>query len=226
MNEETVHRDFENELKSLVNRENYPCIAALKTLATQQFEIGFYGSLGKGQQSKKLANALLKFRDKQKETGSLELSYFAVFPESAEMTEEEFENSLWEELSLLSQVPDIDQTWDPAFSDDPQDKNFCFSLGGTAFFVVGMHPHSSRLSRRMKYPTLVFNVYEQFKELDRRGRYRPMIQVNRKRDTSFQGDVNPMSEKYNDTWEAIQFSGRNNSENWVCPFHKGIERQK
>jgi FPC/CPF motif-containing protein YcgG len=217
----TVLKEFESDISSLVFSNNYPCIAALKTLSTGQYHTGVFGTLGEGDHSARLATALLELRDEQKKTGSLELSYFAVFPDLTEMDEEEFERRLWRELSLMTQVPDIDKTWDPAFSDNPEDKNFCFSLGGTAFFVVGMHANSSRISRRLRYPTLVFNVYEQFKELDRRNRYQPMIQANRKRDIQFQGDVNPMSEKYNDTWESIQFSGRNNSADWKCPFHKG-----
>ncbi|WP_413557506.1 guanitoxin biosynthesis heme-dependent pre-guanitoxin N-hydroxylase GntA [Bdellovibrio sp. HCB209] len=211
---------FKNDISSLVFSKNFPCIAALKTLSTEQYKIGFFGTLGSGEQSARLASELIEFMNEQKRTGSLELSYFAVFPNLVDMSEEVFEKRLWQELSHLAKVPGIDHTWDPNFSDNPDDKNFCFSLGGSAFFVVGMHQNSSRLSRRIRYPTLVFNVYEQFKELDKRNRYQPMIQANRKRDVQFQGNVNPMSEKWNDSWEAIQFSGKNNDDNWVCPFHK------
>lgn len=224
MDAETVLKDFEQDISSLVFANNYPCIAALKTLSTRQYSTGVFGELGAGNQSHRLATELLAMRDEQKRTGSLELSFFAVFPDLADMSEDEFEQRLWKELSLLTTVPGIDPTWDPAFSENPEDKNFCFCLGGTAFFVVGMHPNSSRLSRRIRFPTLVFNVYEQFKELDRRNRYQPMIQANRKRDRLFQGDVNPMSEKYNDVWESIQFSGKNNSDEWKCPFHKGASK--
>lgn len=224
MNAEDTLTEFEKDITALVFKENYPCIAALKTLSTGQYRTGVFGALGAGDHSGRLAKDLLALRDEQQKTGSLELSYFAVFPDLVDMNEEDFERRLWKELSHLTEVPHIDQSWDPAFSDNPEDKNFCFSLGGTAFFVVGMHQNSSRLSRQTRYPTLVFNVYEQFKELDRRNRYQPMIKANRKRDMLFQGDVNPMSEKHNDTWEAIQFSGRNNSDDWVCPFHKGARK--
>ncbi|WP_413586992.1 guanitoxin biosynthesis heme-dependent pre-guanitoxin N-hydroxylase GntA [Bdellovibrio sp. HCB274] len=221
MSNESVITKFHQDISALVSKKNYPCIAALKTLSTGQYHTGVYGTLGSGEHAERLARNLISFRDEQKKTGSLELSYFAVFPDLNEMDEVDFEQRLWRELSFLSQVSSVDQTWDPAFSDNPADKNFCFSLAGSAFFVVGLHANSSRLSRRIKYPTLVFNVYEQFKELDRRNRYQPMIQANRKRDILFQGDVNSMSEKYNDSWESIQFSGKNNPESWVCPFHKG-----
>lgn len=224
METDSTINDFISHLKNLVNSENYPCIAAIKTLATQQYQVGVFGALGAGSDSLRLAQELIQFRDEQKASGSLELSYFALFPDLVDMSEEDFEERLWQELSFLADVPTPHPNWDPAFSSDPQDKNFCFSLDGSAFFVVGMHFNSSRLSRTIRIPTLVFNLYEQFRELDRRGRYQPMIQANRKRDMVFQGSVNPMSEKYNDTWESIQFSGRNNTADWVCPFSKGAKR--
>ncbi|MFM6929003.1 MAG: guanitoxin biosynthesis heme-dependent pre-guanitoxin N-hydroxylase GntA [Bdellovibrio sp.] len=223
MEAEPILEEFEQDIIALVSRDNYPCISALKTLRTRQFRSGVYGTLGAGMCSAQLAKDLLSFRNEQKKSGSLELSFFGVFPELRDMNEQEFEQRLWAELSYLTGVPDIEPSWDPAFSDDPQDKNFCFCLDGTAFFVVGLHANSSRLSRRLRYPTLVFNVYAQFKELARRNRYQPMIQANRQRDLLFQGSVNPMSEKYNDVWEPIQFSGRNNTDDWICPFHKGAK---
>jgi len=223
MSNQEVLDHFESQIKKLVGQNHYPCIAAVKTMATSQYQMGIYGELGLGQFSQKLAADLISFRNEQKKSGSLELSFFALFPDQQNMAEEDFENRLWKELSLLTGCDDIDTTWDPHFSDDPMDKNFCFSIAGSAYFVVGMHANSSRLARQLQIPTLVFNVYEQFRELNARGRYQPMIQANRKRDLQFQGSVNPMSEKYNDVWEAIQFSGRNNSENWQCPFKKGLK---
>jgi Uncharacterized conserved protein len=223
MSEEQILQNFETELTSLIQSPNYPCIAALKTLSTSQYRMGVYGELGSGKFSRRLAEDLIAFKEAQKDTGSLELSLFAVFPDLTDFTEEEFEDRLWQELSYLTGHAGIDTTWDPRFSDNPEDENFCFSLAGSAYFVVGLHKNSSRLSRRLTHPTLVFNVYEQFRELDRRGRYQAMIAANRKRDLQFQGSVNPMSEKYNDVWESIQFSGRNNSAEWRCPFSKGLK---
>ena len=42
--------------------------------------------------------------------------------------------------------------WDPSVSEDPDDPLFSFSFGGHALFVVGLHPQSSRLSRRFGGP--------------------------------------------------------------------------
>ena len=50
-----------------------------------------------------------------------------------------------------------------------------------------------------------------------------MVKTIRKRELEFQGSVNPMVEKHSETWEAIQFSGNNNSDNWKCPFQHGLK---
>ena len=44
------------------------------------------------------------------------------------------------------------QPWDPRVSDDPANPHFAFSVGGTAFFVVGLHPQASRIARRTPCP--------------------------------------------------------------------------
>ena len=49
--------------------------------------------------------------------------------------------------------------------------NFGFSFAGRGFFVIGLHPASSRLARRFPWPTLVFNAHFQFDRLKADGRY-------------------------------------------------------
>jgi len=103
---------------------------------------------------------------------------------------------MWRELSQLSASTAEASRWDPKFSSDPTEKNFCFSFEGDAFFIVGMHRRSSRLGRRFPYPTLVLNLYEQFVALG--AAYKPMVKVIRQRDCLFQGNVNPTVERWAD----------------------------
>jgi FPC/CPF motif-containing protein YcgG len=142
-----------------------------------------------------------------------------VFDDAVPLTEEEFESVMWKELSHLSASPAEASRWDPRFSSDPADKNFCFSFGGDAFFLVGMHPRSSRLARRFPFPTVVFNLFDQFEALG--SAYEPMVKLNRRRDRLFQGSVNPTVERWADKWESIQYSGRDNPPDWECPFRRG-----
>lgn len=211
-------QNIELSLRQFISQKNYPCIAAIQSILQHEYQIGIYKNFGNGSSSERLAKDLRAFKETQKATESIYLSFFAVFVEEPAMSEETYEDAMWQELSLLSAKEDKGSKWDENFSANPQDKNFCFSFGGDAFFIVGMHPHSSRLARRFPYPTIVFNLYEQFEELHRQGQYHPMIKTNRQRDLRFQGSVNPMVEKHSDVWEAIQFSGRENLPSWQCPF--------
>ena len=212
---ELIHEEIAN----LIKQKNYPCVPAVQSVAQKEYLVEIYGKLGSGQHASLIAKALSNFRRQQIETKSPFLSFWAVFPESKNLTEEEFEVDLWKELSFLAAQSDPALGWDSEFSSDPADPKFCFSFEGEAFFVVGLHPQSSRKARQFPFPTLIFNRYEQFKELMRQGRYETLVKQNRQRDLKFQGSINPMVEKYGEEREAIQFSGKANSSDWKCPFH-------
>lgn len=82
-----------------------------------------------------------------------------------------------------------------------------------------MHPKASRLARTSLYPTMVFNLHEQFTRLRTRGKFETMKQAIRTRETAFQGSINPMLASFGENSEARQYSGRAVPDNWVCPFH-------
>jgi len=203
-------------IHGLLSRKNYPCVAALSSLRHAQYRVGIYADFGAGASSRALGRDLALFKAEQTATRSPYLSFWAVFDDAATLTEEGFEGAMWRELSSLSASTPEASRWDPKFSADPKHRNFCFSFEGDAFFLVGMHPRSSRLSRRFPLPTVVFNLYEQFEALG--AGYEPMVKLNRSLDCQFQGNVNPVVERWADKWESIQFSGRDNPADWKCPF--------
>jgi FPC/CPF motif-containing protein YcgG len=217
---QTLKQEVVQAMSKLLAQKNYPCVAALKSFHSQDYELGLYEAFGSAQSSLNLAEDLMAYAEKYEKNKSPFFSFFAVFSNIELMTDEEFESKLWKELSGLASRPEFPQVWDPYFSSNPEDKNFCFSLGGRAFFVVGLHQQSARLSRQFKYPTLVFNLYEQFRQLEKSGHFQPMVELNRKRDEKFQGFANPVVVAHGNDWEAIQFSGRENNVEWKCPFSK------
>lgn len=210
---------FTTEVSDLIGQKNYPCVAALKSFHNKDYKIQNYSQMGEFSQRPALRKALLEYLEEYKKNKSPYFTFWAVFDNTPLGSEIEFEEKMWKELSSLTSESQRESDKDPKFSDDPADKNFCFALNGYAFFVVGLHPYSSRKSRRLSHPTLVFNVYEQFEQLKLEGKYEPMIEINRKRDVKFQGSSNPMVEKHGDDWESIQFSGKENPDSWKCPFH-------
>jgi FPC/CPF motif-containing protein YcgG len=211
---------IEADIHQLVTQKNYPCVAAVQALYRKEYMYDVYADFGSGKSGRKLAENLIQFKQRQQAGKLAFLTYFALFPQDQSQTESEFEQRLWAELSAAATVDS--SAWDSQFSDNPEDKNFCFSLDGSAFFVVGMNAVSSRKSRRFPYDALVFNLYSQFHDLMQEGVYDNMVKLNRERDLRFEGSVNPMVEKYNEQWESIQFSGRQNNPEWKCPFKKGL----
>ncbi|WP_353953818.1 YqcI/YcgG family protein [Knoellia sp. S7-12] len=96
-------------------------------------------------------------------------SLIAAFGGEPPLTESTFEDRLWATLQHLHDFDDA--PWSPEVSDDPTDVDFSFSVGGTAYFVVGLHPHASLEARRTPWPVLVFNLRSQFEELKASGRH-------------------------------------------------------
>ena len=201
---DVLKQNIKIQMSELITKKNYPCMAAVKSLFKNDYEIGIYKDFGSMNSSLQLATDLMNYAKNYEITKSPYFTFWAVFSDAQDMTDEDFEARLWKELSGLASRPEFPQEWDPQFSSNPEDKNFCFSLGGQAFFVVGLHKNSVRDSRKFQYPTLVFNLYEQF----------------RQRDEKFQGYANPVVVENGNDWEAIQFSGRHNTNEWKCPFAK------
>jgi len=133
--------------------------------------------------------------------------------------EHDWEKLLWEQLQSLHELDRQHHAWDASVSSDPEDKTFSFSFAETAFFIVGLHPASSRLARRFAYPTLVFNSHAQFERLRERGQFERLRQVIRVRDYNLQGSLNPNLTDYGEQSEARQYSGRAVEQHWKCPFH-------
>ncbi|MEO7234920.1 MAG: guanitoxin biosynthesis heme-dependent pre-guanitoxin N-hydroxylase GntA, partial [Lapillicoccus sp.] len=130
--------------------------------------------------------------------------------------ERDFEALLW---SALQHLHDNDETaWAGGVASDPDSPHFAFSVAGTAFFVVGLHPNASRVARRAPLPTLVFNLHEQFEQLRASGRFERMRDTIRDRDERLQGSVNPMVSDHGTGSEARQYSGRAVDDSWLAPF--------
>jgi uncharacterized protein len=147
------------------------------------------------------------------------LAFIAVFPECPPAHEQAFEHRLWGQLQLLHDRDDPAAGWDPTVSPDPADPRFSFSFAGRAFFVVGLHPETSRLSRRFRWPALVFNPHAQFERLRAEGRYARYQSLIRERDVALQGTVNPNLADFGERSAASQYSGRATEPGWKCPFH-------
>jgi FPC/CPF motif-containing protein YcgG len=216
---------FEQRLRDafgeFVGDARFPCLAAKTTLRPGDEHLRVYGVLGSVPVSDALAADLARFARQASSAGNRLTAFVAIFTGRPPASERAFERRLWAQLQLLHQRDDPAAGWDPAVSADPRDPRFSFSFAGTALFVVGLHPKSSRLARRFRCPALVFNPHAQFERLRREGRFDRLRDRIRARDIALQGSINPSLSDFGERSEAEQYSGRDTTEGpWRCPFHR------
>jgi hypothetical protein len=205
------------EFRAFVFDPAFSCLGARAALRHDGHRIGAFGPMGTPEATEQLARALAEFAPAAAEA---EFSTFvAAFMGAAPEDETEFEALLWRQLQALHDA-DATRGWAPSVSDRPEDPRFSFSFAGMAFFVVGLHPASSRLARRFGWPTLVFNPRAQFERLRADGRYGGLRDQIRAREVALQGDLNPNLAEFGEASEARQYSGRAAEPEWRCPFHR------
>jgi len=206
---------LEGSIVEMVAHPDYPCLGARSVFRRDNATVRIYGELGGASSTLRLLQDLGDF------AGSVDCddgfaSFIAVFRGPQVRDELHFEQLLWSQLRRLHEGDEV--PWDGEVSDDPSDEHFAFSVAGTAFFIVGLHPQASRDARRAATPTLVFNVHRQFEELRESGQFRRMRDRIRERDASLQGSVNPMVSDHGKSSEARQYSGRQVDRSWQAPF--------
>jgi FPC/CPF motif-containing protein YcgG len=211
---------YESEFREFVRQADFPCLAAKSVIRLDNYTLRAYGVLGSVSDARALVADLARF---SADLGDDALSAFvAVFPHAPPEEEVVFERRLWRQLQLIHEADPESARWAGGVSSDPADAHFSFSVGGRAFFVVGLHPLSSRLARRFRWPTLVFNPHEQFSRLREEGRFESLRSAIRARDTALQGTENPNLSDFGEQSEARQYSGRPTEDDWKCPFHRKL----
>lgn len=209
----------EAEFRAFVGAEGFPCLAGKGAVRRGEHELRTYGALGTDDAARGMAPDLARFVAELPADGSGLRTFAAVFPDTPSMDELGFERALWRQLQRLHDADPVGD-WDPSVRADPADPAFAFSFGGRALFIVGLHPASSRLSRRFRWPALMFNPRAQFDRLRAEGRFERLRTLVRERDVALQGSTNPNLADFGEVSEARQYSGRATEPGWRCPFHK------
>jgi FPC/CPF motif-containing protein YcgG len=209
-----------SEFREYVQQPDFPCLGAKSVVRLNSYRLELYGALGGEGDAAKLVSDLADFNEAP---GDDRLTAFvAVFPESPPEDEIDFERRLWRQLQLLHEADPHHGRSAAGVSSDPDDPHFSFSVGGRAFFVVGLNPGSSRVARRFRWPALVFNPHEQFARLREKGRFEGFRSAIRARDIALQGTENPNLADFGERSEAGQYSGRQTEADWKCPFHNKL----
>lgn len=210
--QQAVSDDFEK----FILEDEHPCLMAQSVFQMDRVDFHEYEHFGTRETAELLIRDLENYISDYNFESKDFYSFLAVFKGRRDYTEAEFEKLLWQQLQYLHDADQ--QDWDPVVSPDPSNEAFSFSLGGKAFFVVGMHPNSSRKARQGPRPAIAFNLHWQFEKLREMGTYEHIRDKIRARDISLQGDINPMLQDFGAGSEARQYSGRKVSHKWKCPF--------
>jgi len=209
-----VHDSF----RAHVQHAEFPCVGGKAAINHDTYRFGLYAEMNSRGATEGLAHDLWEYVQERRSFETDFATFIASFAAPAVGGELEWEKLLWAQLQSLHDLDSAHHAWDPSVSSDPADPGFSFSFAGTGFFVVGLHPASSRRSRRFAWPTLVFNAHEQFERLREQNQFERLRATVRARDYKLQGSLNPNLSNFGEASEARQYSGRAVEEGWRCPF--------
>lgn len=207
-----------SEFLDFISEKAYPCVGVKTALSTDQLHIFEATDLRCPADDRAILQRVQKFVADYERSPSLFQSLVILFRGPCDLDEEQFEKALWDRLQKLHELDCEDYAWDPRVSSNPSDDSFSFSLAGRAFYVVGMHPNSSRKARQSPFPALALNLHDQFERLRSTNEYARIKSVVRRRDKAWSGSTNPMLSDFKAGSEASQYSGREVPGDWKCPF--------
>lgn len=212
---EEIIRSFYDFIKV----KEYPCIAAKAAAAHDNIMCMVGASMEDSSDDHNILSFLYQFVDDYRNSERAYHTAAVIFEGPLHLDEEQFDQAFWKKLQSLANLDAVKYPYDDRVSSDPQSPHFSFSLKGEAFFIVALHPNSSRKARNFNHPMLVFNPHQQFEMLRKNRHFEPMKDAVRKRDLHFSGSVNPMLEDFDVLSEVFQYSGKVYDEHWKCPLH-------
>ncbi len=205
--------------RSFVLHDGFSCVGAKGAVASGGYRFGFYDGFPSREGTEGLARDLAAFVAELPHISARYKTFVAIFNDVT-YDETSFEARLWEQLDALHGIDRQYFGWDSRVASDPSDPSFSFSVAEHGFFVVGLHPSASRMSRRLPFPALIFNSHAQFEDLKASGHFARVQQIVRERELRLQGSLNPNLDDYGSASEARQYSGRALEKGWTCPFHR------
>ena len=210
------------ELKTFITARAYPCIAAKAAVHQSQLRIKVAADMSSADHDREILAFVYSFTEDYRNTKDPHLypyqSACIIFRQPEIRDEEMYDLLMWRRLQALADLDSESHPFDSRVVADPQSAAFSFSLMEEAYFIIGLHPMSSRAARRFQYPTLVFNPHAQFESLRQQKKYEPMKKAVRKRDRDYSGSVNPMLQDFGNESEVYQYSGRQYQNDWRCPL--------
>jgi uncharacterized protein len=206
------------EYSEYLRKKDFPCVAAKAALSRNHIKCMVALHMACPADDKTILQFLYGFVDMYRASEESYHSAAVIFKEPVPINETLFDALFWRRLNSLSSLDKQNYKHDMRVDSDPNSPRYSFSLKEEAFFILGLHPGSSRRSRQFKYPALIFNPHAEFEKLRNSDRYTRMKEVVRKRDVEFSGSVNPMLADFGEASEVYQYSGIHYQTDWTCPL--------
>lgn len=216
--ESARREDIIHSFKNFAGDTLFPCLAARSVLAEDHLRIFVAAHMACPFEDASILSFLYKFIDELRMNDGELYSAVVIFAQPESLTEDEYENYFWSRMQSLANLDARYHNYDQRVSSDVHSPQFSFSIREEAFYVIGMHPGSSRAARRFQYPAMIFNAHSLFEKLRRDGHYSKMQKVVRKRDTVYSGSVNPMLADFGEKPEVFQYTGKQYDADWQCPL--------
>jgi len=207
--------------EDFIEAEEFPCVVGKAALKQENISF-FHGvDIRSAEADERLHDELVNFGAALNDDEKVFQSLVAIYETPLTLTEAQFEEALWARLNALHEL-DIKAGigWAPSSSADPKSDKFSISIGGQAYFIIGLHPGASRRARRFASPVLVFNSHDKFEALRKAGMFDKIRTTIREREARFSDQPNEMLSDYGEISEARQYSGRAVPDDWECPFQR------
>jgi FPC/CPF motif-containing protein YcgG len=210
---------IQHQLTEWIESEGFSCLGAKASLRREDLHHVELGTMADAATTEALHQAVVEFVTRHLNPEQNFATLVAVFDGPRNFAEPDFHDLLWRQLTDLHRL-DVKRgfPWAPGADPDPASPKFGFSVAGHPFFIVGLHPQSSRLTRRFAFPAVAFNSHHQFKRLVDNGVYGGLQKRIRQRETRLQESINPNLADFGLASEARQYSGMKTDADWSCPF--------
>ena len=212
-------KEIINSFTEFITQGPFPCIGAKAAVAKNQLHCRVFGNMSDTDQDQDILSYLYDSIVAYHSCNDIFFSIVVIFKDTENITEDSFETLLWQKLQSLSDKDAALYKYDHRVSADTDSVAYSFSLMEEAFFIIGLHPASSRPARRFGYPALVFNPHAQFEVLKSVDKYESIKNSVRRRDLLFAGSHNPMLGDHGEASEVVQYSGKNYQVPLQCPLH-------
>lgn len=218
-NDPNVH----GKLVSFITSKNFSCVAAKTAIHNQTLIHRDYKGGDISEFIDTLYSDVHHFGMIRLILSKTQSTFVATFSEIQTTDEATFGRLFWAIVNQLHKLDIYNEyQWAQGFDSDPESKNFAFSLQEEAYFLVGINPNATRISRRFDYPGMVFNSHQQFKYLKEARVYGRLQKAIRNREIALQGYLNPNLSDFGESSEAKQYSGVPIDNGWECPFHSEL----